>query len=46
VVRRSTDLVPNLLELAYAEWRAARTPRHGGDADRPDHELVETPGVG
>jgi lysophospholipase L1-like esterase len=41
VVRRSTDLVPNLLALAYAEWRA------GPEAD-PDEQagldLAKLPG--
>jgi len=26
VVRRSTDLVPNLLAMAFAEWRSGQTP--------------------
>jgi lysophospholipase L1-like esterase len=37
VVRRSTDLVPSLLAMAYAEWRtrpaAAREPLHSGSLE-------------
>lgn len=33
VARRSTDLVPNLLAMAFAEWRSGQTnwPDHGDD---------------
>jgi lysophospholipase L1-like esterase len=42
VVRRSTDLVPNLIALAFAEWRA------GAVVDReeqPDLNLADLPGT-
>lgn len=37
VARRSTDLVPNLLGMAIAEWRSGGRPAHGeGAADLAD----------
>jgi lysophospholipase L1-like esterase len=43
VVRRSTDLVPNLLALAYAEWRAGSQADPDAGADQ---DLVGTGPVG
>jgi hypothetical protein len=45
VVRRSTDLVPSLLAMAFAEWRTGRgvEPAGPGDAgDRPGLVRIES----
>jgi lysophospholipase L1-like esterase len=43
VVRRSTDLVPSLLAMAFAEWRAGPGADPG---ERPDQDLVGAGQVG
>jgi lysophospholipase L1-like esterase len=45
VVRRSTDLVPSLLAMAFAEWRTGRAAVPAGQRDlddRPDLVRVES----
>ena len=42
VVRRSTDLVPNLLAMAFAEWRTG--PPAGEPDDHAGLDLAEVPG--
>jgi lysophospholipase L1-like esterase len=40
VARRSTDLVPNLLAMAYAEWRSGQ-PADGPAAAEPECDLAD-----
>ncbi len=44
VVRRSTDLVPSLLAMAFAEWRTGQAA--APDSDSQDQALVRTGQVG
>ena len=45
VVRRSTDLVPSLLAMAFAEWRSADGPDLELSGSAPAGGLASEPGL-